>query len=254
MAVNSDFRRKVDKIISSKKISHAYLIEVNNCSDCKEEIRYFINQIFSLFLEDKMQLSIINQQIDDDNFINLKWIKAEGVIKKEELINLKQDYNKKSFLELPQVYVIEDASKLTPATANSVLKFLEEPEEGIIAILLANNRYNVIDTIVSRCQIIDIFDNNFEELSNEVLEIISLIENKNAIINFNKVLEYLPEREVAIEVLKQMETYYYRKIRDKYNEKYVKYVLIIEEELSRLTYNLNYKLWLDTLLIRFMEV
>ena len=34
----------------------------------------------------------------------------------------------------------------------------------------------------------------------------------------------------------------------------IKYIAILEEEKKKLTYNINYKLWLDHFLIRFMEV
>ena len=38
--------------------------------------------------------------------------------------------------------------------SNSMLKFLEEPEDGIIAILMTNNINNVLSTIISRCKVI----------------------------------------------------------------------------------------------------
>ena len=39
-------------------------------------------------------------------------------------------------------YIIKNAERLNPSSANTILKFLEEPEDNIIAILLTNNRYN----------------------------------------------------------------------------------------------------------------
>ncbi len=51
------------------------------------------------------------------------------------------------------------------SAANSILKFLEEPEEGIIAILITNNRYELLDTIRSRCQIITLNNRNGNEIS-----------------------------------------------------------------------------------------
>ena len=50
--------------------------------------------------------------------------------------------------------VINDVELLNTSAANSILKFLEEPEENIIAILITSNRNLVINTIVSRCQVI----------------------------------------------------------------------------------------------------
>ena len=45
--------------------------------------------------------------------------------------------------------------------ANSILKFLEEPNDDIIAFLITNSFDNVMTTIVSRCQIIKL--NNVRE-------------------------------------------------------------------------------------------
>ena len=53
-----------------------------------------------------------------------------------------------------KIYIINQAEKLNVSAANTLLKFLEEPEKGIIAILLTDNIYQMIDTIVSRCQIV----------------------------------------------------------------------------------------------------
>ena len=50
----------------------------------------------------------------------------------------------------------KEADKLNMSSANTILKFLEEPEDDIVAILVANNRYAVIETILSRCQVLSL--------------------------------------------------------------------------------------------------
>ena len=50
------------------------------------------------------------------------------------------------------LFIIYNAEKLNTSSANTILKFLEEPEENIIAVLTTDNRYQVLDTILSRCQ------------------------------------------------------------------------------------------------------
>ena len=44
--------------------------------------------------------------------------------------------------------------------ANSLLKFLEEPTDNIVAILVTNNFSNVMSTIISRCQVINLLNLN----------------------------------------------------------------------------------------------
>lgn len=95
------------------------------------------------------------QRIDDGNFTELKIIEPDGLwIKKEQLEELQEEFSKKSVEANKKIYIINHAEKLNTAAANSILKFLEEPEENIIAILFTDNLYQLLNTIVSRCQII----------------------------------------------------------------------------------------------------
>ena len=51
-----------------------------------------------------------------------------------------------------KVYVIERADQLRAASANALLKTLEEPPRGVMFILIARSADAVLPTIVSRCQ------------------------------------------------------------------------------------------------------
>lgn len=51
-----------------------------------------------------------------------------------------------------KVYIIDQADKLRPESANALLKTLEEPPEGVIFILLGTAAETILPTIVSRCQ------------------------------------------------------------------------------------------------------
>lgn len=48
-------------------------------------------------------------------------------------------------------FVLEQSEKLTKATANRLLKTLEEPPKGYNFILLTNNENNILPTVKSRC-------------------------------------------------------------------------------------------------------
>lgn len=98
--------------------------------------------------------------VDARNYSNFIIFDDLSDIKKEQIINLKQSFSLKSQDNRNMVYLIRDASLLNKSSANSLLKFLEEPEDGIIAILLTDNVSRVIDTISSRCQIINLINND----------------------------------------------------------------------------------------------
>jgi DNA polymerase III subunit delta' len=72
-----------------------------------------------------------------------------------------------------RVFIIEDADRLTPPAAASLLKILEEPPEGTVFILTAVSPYVLLPTIVSRC-----LSMTFHPLGAEVLS--QLLRDKGA--------------------------------------------------------------------------
>jgi DNA polymerase III subunit delta' len=55
-----------------------------------------------------------------------------------------------------KVLLVEHADHMSPAAANRILKALEEPPPHIVWMLLAESEDRLLDTIVSRCQRIDV--------------------------------------------------------------------------------------------------
>ena len=55
-----------------------------------------------------------------------------------------------------KVLIIENAERMTPEASNSILKSLEEPPEHVVWLLLADDESRLLETIVSRCQRIDV--------------------------------------------------------------------------------------------------
>ena len=51
-----------------------------------------------------------------------------------------------------KVVIIDNAECMNPQAANSFLKTLEEPQSQTLIILIASNPYQLLPTIVSRCQ------------------------------------------------------------------------------------------------------
>lgn len=63
-----------------------------------------------------------------------------------------------------RVAIIEGAECMTTQAANSLLKTLEEPLGNIVFILVSNARQQLLDTIISRCRVL-----NFHPLSYQVM-------------------------------------------------------------------------------------
>lgn len=99
------------------------------------------------------------QRINNNNFPELVILEPDGLwIKKDQLTNLQEKFKMRSLEGTKRIYIINSAEKLNMQSANSILKFLEEPEEDIIAILATNDLQSILPTIISRCQIINLQD------------------------------------------------------------------------------------------------
>ena len=267
--VKKNYIDYINKIIENNKVSHAYLIEINDYDTDKKYIFDFIKMILCDISYEKLEKennNIINL-IDDDNYPDIKIIEPEGsTIKKSQMIDLQKDYSNKSLLDGKRIYVVKEADKLNPASANTILKFLEEPEEDIIAILLTTNRYKIIETILSRCQILTLKENSIPILEDDVFDLLKcVVYPSEFFIKYNSIItDVIPDKDIAREKLKKLENIIISYLDNKYEEKQIDEKLvklfkdidskkllnslsIIEEEIKKLEFNVNYKLWLDAL-------
>lgn len=170
--------------VSKKKYSHAYLFETNGFYDSYNLIMAFIKEILCQNLQEEKhnpQTCNICSMIDSGNYPEMEIISPDGMwIKKEQLKKLQQKFNKKAIIGDKKIYIIKNAEKLNKQSANSILKFLEEPEEGIIAILVTDNIYELLETIRSRCQLIQLKESKNTLNVKDTLNKLSLIlYNKN---------------------------------------------------------------------------
>lgn len=261
----------IKNIVSFNKVSHAYLIEIDNYESDFNCILDFVKLILCENNKDKN----IAELIDSGNYPDLKIIESDGnVIKKRQLIRLQEDFRNKSFLDNKMIYIIKEADKLNDSSGNTILKFLEEPEDDIVAILVTTNRYKVMDTILSRCQVLSLQDNNDNlVVSDDIVDLIRFVINKNDLfVNYQYIIDnILPDKVVAKEVLNEVEITFVNYLnflsnKEKFscNEELIKllsridvdkitdYIAIIEEELQKLEFNVNYKLWLDCLFAKLI--
>ena len=267
--VKKKFIDYIDKIIDNGRISHAYLFEVDNYEEDLTYIYSFIKMILckckfnELMDNDNKIISLI----DSNNYPDLYVIKPDGSsIKKGQLIDLQKEYSNKSLLDNKRIYIIEECEKMNQSSANTILKFLEEPEDDVVAILIADNRYHVIDTIISRCQIISLKENfNVSEYSDDFIDFFeSVLKPNEFYIKYNNFIKnIIPEKTITIDYLNKINniivSYLNYKngvcdsfsedlkiLLDKYDDNYlINIISVIEDEIQKLNFNVNYKLWLD---------
>ena len=196
--------------VKNNKCSHAYLIESNGYSKALDFVLAFAKYVLcpNNYTNCNNCVSCTQcQNIDNKEFLELKIIEAEGQwIKKNQLEELQYDFSKKSVLGNKKIYIINGAEKLNVSSSNSLLKFLEEPEEGITAILITNNKYQLLDTIISRCQVLTLNPSKEKTLGN-ILECLgnNLYNNEEEINNYINNEENLVKIEKIIEFAKYYE-------------------------------------------------
>lgn len=251
---------------SKNIVLHAYFIEINDVffDKAKDYIEFFIQYLFRLKNEDlsdeKLANLLKNKSYPD--FIEI--FPINGVIKKDQLLSVMDQFSNSSFYNGYQIYVVYEAEKLNHHAANTILKFLEEPSSNIIAIFVATNRYQIINTILSRCQVLslkhEMLDVDFESFGEDELEFFEAIHSgdNQLLLFFNKYYENLfSTRQQAVITINHAKIYLkyeFEKNQDYSNMRLLEIIHILDECLFRLKYNVNLKLWLDNMLLQLMEV
>ena len=200
--------KSLTNTLKTNKLSHAYLVVGEDSLYSDEFILSFVKAIFCLENKDKEFFSCEEckncRSINHGNYVDFYKLTSDTSIKKDEIQALKSDLSVKSFYG-KKIYWIKDIEKMTEQAANSLLKFLEEPEDDIIAILSCKNISAVLPTIVSRCQQIKLVgqseDNEVainEELTKLIAEYAKKYSRKPHLANIY-VLEKLKTKEDIVE-------------------------------------------------------
>ena len=209
-------------------ISHAYLIDDNNSGDASGIVYSFIKEILCHNHNEKECINICSL-IDNGNYPELKVVKPDGLlIKKGQLLELQQAFSKSSIYGDKKIYIIYDCDKMRAEAANSLLKFLEEPDSSIIAFLITNNFNNVLPTIISRCQIVKLnanlscpIDNNLNEHCLNFIKYVldngidSIIHEKK--IWFDTIIN--KDRDMIVQAIDILITMYYDVLKVSYGKK-----------------------------------
>lgn len=280
MVVNNNLL-DIYKQYREKKLAHAYLIETNNISKLINDLTKLIKAINcpEEYQEACHNCNLCNL-ITKNNLPSLITIEPDGTsIKKSQIEELKVSFETKPIYSRFNTYIIKNAEKLNGSSANAMLKFVEEPTDGIIGFFITNNKDVIIPTIKSRCQVLVITyesDNLLDKLNitqEELDNYLKIVKDylkrikENKIINHkDTILSKLKERkEVEIMFKIIFEIYYNEFLKEKnkpYNkelsnnneldikkEEIIHKLNIIAKFLQDLSYNVNMELLLDKFVI-----
>ncbi|WP_245592934.1 DNA polymerase III subunit delta' [Carnobacterium funditum] len=159
--------KQLQKTMEKNQLTHAYLFEGVSGTGKKDMALWVAASLFCQNLVDGLPcqectscLRVLKQVHPD-----VIEIAPDGLsIKVEQVRQLKAEFSKSGVEGQQKVFIIEDAEKMTAGAANSLLKFLEEPNGKAVAFLLTTAKQRLLPTILSRCQLI-----HFRNLSKQQL-------------------------------------------------------------------------------------
>ena len=278
--------------INNNKISHAYLIEtLGNNKGFDFAVSFAKALLCPKGKTNNKNCDNCNQckLIDDNNYIELEIVETNDLwLKKENIDKLQKDFNFKPIIGKRKIYIIKNAEKIRESLANTLLKFIEEPEEGIIAILVTDNKAKILDTIISRCQVVSLkntdstygLDKNeySDEIISNTIKFINNYEGKKleTIVYANELFHsHMKDRNDYLLAFNLILMYYNDVLNYKLNgsfstfkdyvsdytyinklsmENILKKINIVIELKKTILNNVNYNLLIDKLIISFKKV
>lgn len=224
--------------IKSDKISHAYLIETQGNDYGFDFALSFAKALLCPKRKtNNKQCFNCNQcqAIDDNNFIELEIVDTDDLwLKKENIEILQKNFNFKPIVGKLKIYIIKNADKIRENLANTLLKFIEEPEQGIVAILVTDNKARILDTIISRCQVISLKCDNKDNLDSELKKY-----DENIILTTIKFINYYEKN--GLDTLLYTNSLFHDNLSDR-NDYNIAFNIIIMYYKEILNYKLNNKL------------
>lgn len=133
-----------------------------------EEFSYNINN-YEINPENKSFKLIQNGSNPNFNLIDIN--NDKKIIEINQIRELINSLNKSSFNQKSRFVLINNLNYLNKSSVNALLKVLEEPNDGIIFILINHNKF-ILPTIKSRCLTFKVFLSNNESIQviNKILD------------------------------------------------------------------------------------
>ena len=180
--LNEEVNTCLNNIIKNKSFANGYIFSGAEGVGKKQTALQFIKEIFKQSSpSENVEERITNNNhpdfliIEPDLLLKAKKTKSsdlekttnsgDEIIKIAQIRNIKTFLGQKSINSEKKIVLIIDAHLLNEAASNCLLKTLEEPSNGIF-ILLTSKLNLLLDTIISRCQIV-----RFRSFSSEQIKL-----------------------------------------------------------------------------------
>ncbi|WP_413377040.1 DNA polymerase III subunit delta' [Alkalihalobacillus sp. 1P02AB] len=149
--------KMLKRSLEKNRLAHAYLLEGSKGTG---KLAVALQLAKSFFCQNRQAtaaepcLTCVDcTRIEHGNHPDIHMIEPDGLsIKKQQVEHLQKEFTYRGMESKKKVYLVQDADKMTSSAANSLLKFLEEPEAPTLALLLTEKGQAILPTIQSRSQ------------------------------------------------------------------------------------------------------
>lgn len=165
-----EISQNLDSVIQKKLLANGYIFYGPEGVGKKQIALRFINNIFNQYsfnsnIEEKISTNnhpdfllieptiLIKGKVSKKLNSDLSKKNSGEIIRIEQIRNIKNFLSQKSIESEKKIVLINDAHLLNESSSNCLLKTLEEPSNGIF-ILITSKKNLLLDTIISRCQLV----------------------------------------------------------------------------------------------------
>lgn len=159
----SKFVTMIDNSFAHDKLPHAIMIEGNSTFLLDKAVNYITTRILS---EDQQFDEYIYQRVLEHQFSDvIEFDLSDKTLKKENVLEIQKRFSKTALEKTNrQIYIIKYIENASSIVLNALLKFIEEPNDGVYAIFTTLNTDKVLETIVSRTM-------NYRLVNNDIAQI-----------------------------------------------------------------------------------
>ena len=228
----------IKNMVDRGQVPHALIFHGDKSTSKYEMAKFFVKYLYANFYETSIEESPVTRRIDDESFTNVKVIEpSKSIIKKDQIASVLEDASKSSLEDGPKVFIFKNSDGLNAQSGNSLLKFIEEPEEGIYIIFLIDNINNILPTIKSRCVLM-----SFKPLNKRFIK--ERLDESGLDPNISSVFLEYTQNEDEVKSLIDDEQFFriYSMVSELFNEPFEKkgsMILYLLENYNYLQYELN---------------
>lgn len=147
--------KQLQTIFDKDRLAHAYIFDGEKGTGKVDIMHFFVKLMLCEHPHENVPCETCRncRRVESGNHPNIHEIYPEGqFIKIDQIRDLISEMKMMGIEQGRKIYVLHHADRLNIASANMILKFLEEPDGEVTAILLTEQMQSILPTIRSRCQ------------------------------------------------------------------------------------------------------